>query len=90
MPDHDQRNVLHVGAPARPGDPEVTQATVDAVAARITAAGGALTIAALPGVFATGSVDVGFAVDGGGVCSLLSSAVAESSADRSFSCPLWT
>jgi hypothetical protein len=44
MPDHDQRNVLHVGAPARPGDPEVTQATVDAVAARITAAGGALTV----------------------------------------------
>lgn len=44
MPDQDQRNVLHVGAPARPGNPEITPAMADAVAARIAAAVGALTV----------------------------------------------
>jgi hypothetical protein len=44
MPDQDQRNVLHVGASMRPGDPEITPAMADAVAARITDAGGDLTV----------------------------------------------
>ncbi|MBI1182523.1 MAG: hypothetical protein GC201_18430 [Alphaproteobacteria bacterium] len=44
MPDLDQRNILHVGAPMRPGDPEITSAMADAVSARITVAGGSLPV----------------------------------------------
>src|ERR1043165_4606049 len=35
MPTLDERHVLHIGPPQRAGDPEVTQAMVDAVTARI-------------------------------------------------------
>lgn len=41
---HDERNVLHIGPPQREGDPEITRAMADAVAARIRDAGGTLTV----------------------------------------------
>lgn len=41
---YDERNVLHIGPPQRSGDPEITPAMAEAVAARITAAGGTLTV----------------------------------------------
>ena len=40
----DKRNVLHVGPPDRPGEPEITPAMVDAVRQRIKDAGGILTV----------------------------------------------
>jgi hypothetical protein len=44
MPPGDKRNVLHVGPPVSPGEPEVTPAMVDAVRQRIRDAGGVLTV----------------------------------------------
>jgi hypothetical protein len=44
MPTQDERNILHIGAPQREGDPEITPAMADAVAARIREAGGTLTV----------------------------------------------
>lgn len=44
MSDYDERNILHIGAPARPGDAAITQAMADAVRQRIEAAGGTLTV----------------------------------------------
>jgi len=44
MPIFDKRNVLHVGPPDRPGEPEVTPAMVEAVRQRIEDAGGILTV----------------------------------------------
>lgn len=40
----DERNVLRIGPPARPGDAEITPAMVDVVRQRIEAAGGILTV----------------------------------------------
>jgi hypothetical protein len=37
MPVYDARNVLHIGPPERPGDPEVTEAMAEVVRARIRA-----------------------------------------------------
>ncbi len=39
MPIYDERNILYVGPPSRPGDPELTPAMVEAVVARIRDAG---------------------------------------------------
>jgi hypothetical protein len=44
MSSDDERNILHVGLPARPGDPEITPAMADAVRQRIEDAGGTLTV----------------------------------------------
>jgi hypothetical protein len=44
MPEPDKRNVLHVGPPKHPGEPELTPAMVEAVRQRIKDAGGALTV----------------------------------------------
>lgn len=44
MPSPDKRNVLHVGPPQRPGDPEITPAMVEAARQRINDAGGALEV----------------------------------------------
>jgi hypothetical protein len=44
MPADDERNVLHVGPPARPGAAEITPAMVDTVRRRIEVAGGTLTV----------------------------------------------
>src|SRR5689334_16711445 len=44
MPVSDERNILHVGAPAWDGDTEITPAMVEAVRQRIRDAGGHLTI----------------------------------------------
>lgn len=44
MPEPDKRNVLHISPPQYPGEPEVTQAMVDAVRQRINDAGGALEV----------------------------------------------
>lgn len=44
MSDYDERNILHIGPPARPGDAAITQAMADAVRQRIEVAGGTLTV----------------------------------------------
>ena len=44
MPVYDPRNVLHIGPPLRPGDPEITSAMADAVQKHIQDAGGALPV----------------------------------------------
>lgn len=44
MPPQDKRNILHIGPPQRPGDPEITPAMADAVRRRIEVAGGNLTL----------------------------------------------
>ena len=44
MPVYDPRNVLNIGPPQRPGDPEVTPAIAEAVRQRIRDAGGALAV----------------------------------------------
>jgi hypothetical protein len=44
MPDQDRRNILHIGPPVRPGDPEITQEMADAVAARIRESGNTLIV----------------------------------------------
>jgi hypothetical protein len=44
MSTHDERNMLHVGAPRRPGDPEITPAIAEVVRARIQEAGGKLVV----------------------------------------------
>lgn len=44
MPVTDERNVLHVGPPARSGKPEITPGMVEAVRQRIKDAGGVLTV----------------------------------------------
>lgn len=44
MPLDDERNVLRIGLPARPGETEITQAMVEAVRQRIRDAGGILTV----------------------------------------------
>ena len=44
MPSDDERNILHVGPPVRPGDTEITVAMVDVVRRRIEAAGGTLSV----------------------------------------------
>jgi hypothetical protein len=44
MPLDDERNILHIGQPARPGKPEITQAMVDSVRQRISNAGGTMTV----------------------------------------------
>lgn len=40
----DERNILHVGPPAKPGDNEITPAMADTLRQRIADAGGALTV----------------------------------------------
>jgi hypothetical protein len=40
----DERNILHIGPPARSGKPEITPAMVDAVRQRVKDAGGILTV----------------------------------------------
>ena len=47
MPISDERNVLHIGPPQRPGDPEITPAMADSVSARVREAGGVLTVWAI-------------------------------------------
>ena len=44
MSEPDERNFLHIGPPARPGDAAITLAMADAVRQRIEAAGGTLTV----------------------------------------------
>lgn len=44
MLDYDERNILHIGPPARPGDATITQAMADAVRQRIEDTGGTLTV----------------------------------------------
>jgi hypothetical protein len=44
MPAYDERNILHFGPPARPGDIEITPAMAEAVRQRIKDAGGTLTV----------------------------------------------
>ena len=44
MPVYDERNILHIGPPQRPGDAEVTRAMADAVRARIRDASGTLPV----------------------------------------------
>jgi hypothetical protein len=44
MSGSDARNILHIGQPAGPGTPAITQAMADAVVQRIKAAGGMLTV----------------------------------------------
>lgn len=44
MSDYDERNILHIGPPARPGDAEITPAMAEALRQRIEAAGGTLTV----------------------------------------------
>jgi hypothetical protein len=44
MSSEDKRNVLHIGPPKHPGQPEITPAMVDAVRTRIKDAGGVLTV----------------------------------------------
>jgi hypothetical protein len=44
MSSADERNILHIGAPARPGDAEITPAMAEAVCQRIADAGGTLTV----------------------------------------------
>lgn len=44
MSTKDERNVLHIGPPARPGEPEITSLMADAVRQRIADAGGDLTV----------------------------------------------
>jgi len=44
MPPSDKRNVLHIGPPKHPGEPEITQAMVEAVRQRIKDAGGTLNV----------------------------------------------
>lgn len=44
MSDHDERNILHIGPSARPGDAAITQAMADAVRQRIEGARGTLTV----------------------------------------------
>ncbi len=47
MPLQDKRNVLRIGPPQRPGDPEITPAMADAVRGRIEDAGGYLAVWAI-------------------------------------------
>src|ERR1700743_1409965 len=44
MPEPDKRNVLHIGAPKHPGEPEITPAMVEIVRQRIKDAGGTLDV----------------------------------------------
>lgn len=44
MPLDDERNILRIGPPARPGKPEITPAMADAVCQRIKDANGVLTV----------------------------------------------
>lgn len=44
MPLQDKRNILHIGPPQRPGDPEITPAMADTMRRRIEDAGGNLTV----------------------------------------------
>jgi len=44
VPEYDERNILHIGPPARRGDAAITQAMADAVRQRIEDAGGTLTV----------------------------------------------
>ena len=44
MPEYDERNILQIGAPARPGDAKITQAMAESVRQRIEDAGGTLTV----------------------------------------------
>jgi hypothetical protein len=44
MSEYDERNILHMGRPARPGDAQITPAMAEAVRQRIKDAGGMLTV----------------------------------------------
>jgi hypothetical protein len=44
MSEFDERNILQIGPPVRPGDAEITQAMAEAVRQRIADAGGTLTV----------------------------------------------
>lgn len=44
MSSDEERNILHIGPPARPGDAAITQAMADAARQRIEDAGGTLTV----------------------------------------------